>query len=274
MMVDSLFPSGAAQVRAMPYLGRAYMPAIIWSIIWAVILGIITYAVGEVIVKAVRSLLNYADNPLPSSSLVLNCIRGVVWAFGGSFILEQCFGIDASAIVTALGIGGVALSLGLQDTLSNFIGGIVITFMHIVEPGDNIEVGDETGVVQDVTWRHTTIKDSMGQEIILPNSTISSSTVTHLLPANRVVVPFAIPRPSQETNAGDADTIDELTDRISASAMAAANEVSPVVGEPLILLSEITTFGINGNIILTVEDADKTAFAADAVVRAIARDLQ
>ena len=65
MMVGSLFPSGAAQVRAMPYLGRAYMPAIIWSIIWAVILGIITYAVGEVIVKAVRSLLNYADNPLP-----------------------------------------------------------------------------------------------------------------------------------------------------------------------------------------------------------------
>ena len=250
------------------------MPAIVSSIIWAVILGVITYIVGEVVVKAVRGLLHFADNPLPSSSLVVNCIRGVIWAIGGSFILEACFNIDASAIFTALGIGGVALSLGLQDTLSNFIGGIVITFMHIVEPGDNIEVGGETGVVQDVTWRHTTIRDGLGQEIILPNSTISSNTVTHLLPASRVVVPFSIPRPSQEANAGDADTINELTDRISASAMTAANDVSPVVGEPLILLSEITTFGINGKIIFTIEDADKTAFAADAVVRAIARDLQ
>ncbi len=43
--------------------------------------------------------------------------------------------------------------------------------MGIIKPGDNIEVGGVSGVVQDITWRHTTIEDACGQTIIVPNST-------------------------------------------------------------------------------------------------------
>lgn len=71
-------------------------------------------------------------NPLPASSLIINIGRGVVWVIGGSIILQSCFGINPNALVTALGVGGVALSLGLQDTLSNLIGGIQMTLMGVV----------------------------------------------------------------------------------------------------------------------------------------------
>ena len=66
-----------------------------------------------------------------------------------------------TAVVAALGVGGIALSLGLQDTLSNLIGGVLITFMRIVTPGDNIQVGAHKGVVQDINWRQTRIKNRL-----------------------------------------------------------------------------------------------------------------
>ena len=119
--------------------------------------------------------LDRDSNPLPSSSIIVNIARGVIWATGASIILDACFGVNANALVAALGVGGIAVSLGFQDTLSNLIGGLQVTFMGIVTPGDNIEVGAERGVVQDVTWRHTTIRDAMGQTVIIPNSIISKT---------------------------------------------------------------------------------------------------
>ena len=179
--------------------------------------------------------------------------------------------MNPSSLITALGVGGIAVSLGFQDTLANLIGGVQVTFMGIVKPGDNIEVGSESGVVQDVSWRHTTIRDALGQTIIVPNSIISTTALVHLLPANRATVPFAIPRAQLGETGGDA--IDALSERIVACAREAAGGVSPVVDGPRVFFSEITELGIKGKVILQVEDAGATARAADAIVRAIARDL-
>ena len=100
--------------------------------------------------------------------------------------------------------------------------------MGIVRPGDNIEVGSETGVVQDVSWRHTTIKDALGQTVIIPNSIISKTALVHLLPASRVVVPFAVPRQREEQDAEPFD-IDALAEELAAMAKTAAGDVSHVV---------------------------------------------
>ena len=133
------------------------------NIIWAGILAIGTAVATKVVSKTLRHLLNRDDNPLPASSIFINIARAVIWMIGGSFILDNCFGINANALVAALGVGGIAISLGFQDTLSNLIGGMQVTFMGIIKPGDNIGVGGVSGVVQDVTWRHTTIEDADGQ---------------------------------------------------------------------------------------------------------------
>ena len=193
----------------------------------------------------------------------------MIWATGISVILDACFGVNANALVAALGVGGIAVSLGFQDTLSNLIGGLQVTFMGIVKPGDNIEVGAEAGVVQDVTWRHTTIRDAMGQTVIIPNSIISKTALVHLLPANRVVVPFAVPRVGED---GCAHTqhMDDLAKQLATLALEAGEGVSPVIDGPRVLFSEISELGIKGKIILQVEDTSKTSAAADAIVRAIA----
>lgn len=265
---------------------------------WAIVIAAATVALSQVAAKGLRKLLNLDTVPLPSASIIINIVRAVIWIGGGSIILDGVYGVNTNAIVAALGVGGIAVSLGFQDTLSNLIGGLQVTFMGIVKPGDNIEVGSERGVVQDVTWRHTTIKDSLGQTVIIPNSIISTTALVHLLPASRVTVPFSVPRTyptlrELEARRGDATAagndeattardraragkpvdLDELSDRIIAEARRAAESASAVTDGPSVFFSEVGELGIKGSVVLTVADASKTSAAKDAVVRAIAAML-
>ncbi|MDM8246549.1 mechanosensitive ion channel [Collinsella tanakaei] len=242
-----------------PWVHRAF---------WTVVLGAATIIASRLAAKALRHLLNSDSNPLPTTSIIVNIVRAAIWAVGASIILDSVYGQNSNAIITALGVGGIAISLGFQDTLSNLIGGLQMTFMGIIKPGDNIEVGSEKGVVQDITWRHTTIRDSLGQTIVVPNSVISTTSVVHLLPANRVAVPFAVPRYKNDAN--ENLSMDELADALIDIARVAASGVSPVTDGPKVFFSEITELGIKGTIVMQIEDATKTSLAADGVVRAIA----
>lgn len=271
--------------------------------LWAVILIIVTAFIAKIAARAVSRVLHHDSNPLPSSSIIINIVRAVIWIIGASFVLDSCFGVNTSSVIGALGIGGIAISLGFQDTLSNLIGGLQVTLTGLVKPGDNIEVGAARGVVQDVTWRHTTIRDALGQTVIIPNSIISTTALVHLLPANRVSVPFSVARTypavrelgreeleyreEQGANedgaprgldwarerAGKLVDLDELSAGIVAAAQAAVEGISAVSDGPNVYFSEVGELGIKGSVVLTVADASKTAAAKDAVVRAIAAML-
>ena len=69
------------------------------NIIWAVILAIGTAVAAKVVSKTLNHLLNRDDNPLPASSIFINIARAVIWMIGGSFILDNCFGINANALL-------------------------------------------------------------------------------------------------------------------------------------------------------------------------------
>ena len=113
------------------------------DIFWAAVIIAVTAFVSHLAKKGLKTFLDWDNNPLPSSSIIINIVRAVIWIVGGSIVLDSCFGINPNALVTALGVGGIAISLGFQDTLSNLIGGIQMTFMKIVQPGDNIDVGGD-----------------------------------------------------------------------------------------------------------------------------------
>ena len=230
--------------------------------VWGVILFAITAATARVATKLMRHVLRSDDNPLPSSSIIVNIVRATVWIIGGSTILGSCFNINVSSIIAGLGVVGIAVSLGFQDTLSNLIGGLQVTSVRIVQPGDNIQVGGQTGVVRDVSWRHTTITNTSGQTIIIPNSVISTTALVQLPPATLTVVPFAV--------ATDDRPMDEVAEQVRALAAEAAAKVGTVTQEPKVLFAEITEYGFKGKVILQMEDPAEVSAAVDAIIRAIA----
>ena len=177
-------------------------------------------------------------------------------------MLSTCFRVDVSAAITALGIGGIAISLGFQDTLSNLIGGLQVSLLRIIKPGDNIEVGSSTGVVKDITWRHTTIRNGAGEEVLIPNSIISKTALTHLPPTNQVSLAIVVTTEGQH--------LDEVAEAIERKAGEAAAGIGKVVKQPKLTFSEITAQGYAGSISFSMADSRTTGRAIDAVLRAVA----
>ncbi|MDZ7816217.1 MAG: mechanosensitive ion channel family protein [Planctomycetota bacterium] len=78
------------------------------------------------------------------------------------------------------GVGGLAVALAMQDTLANFFSGIVITITRSIRTGDyvNLDSGEE-GYVTDITWRNAVIRTVPNNLVIVPNTTIATSSFTN-----------------------------------------------------------------------------------------------
>lgn len=124
---------------------------------------------------------------------VRTIITVLVFVVFGIFIL-QILGFDTTALITGLGVGGLAIALALQDTLSNFFAGIHILIDKPFKEGDYIvlESGQE-GNVDRIGWRTTKILTLSKDEIIVPNSKLSSSIVkNHSTPQEETGVSYEI----------------------------------------------------------------------------------
>ncbi len=234
------------------------------KVAWGIILVALTAAVSLAAGKALRRLLKRDEVPLAASSIFINITRATIWIIGASVLLDNCFHIKANAVVAALGVGGIAISLGCQDTFSNLIGGVQLSLLNLVKPGDNIEVGSDIGVVTDVTWRHTTIRDAIGQTIIIPNSVISKTAMVHLLPAGRIEAFLCV------TNTKKWESLDELGRELEEATRAAVEPISPLSVAPEAVFTSISRYGVEGKVVFTIENDLVTTAALNAAVRAIA----
>ncbi len=108
---------------------------------------------------------------------VRNVLRVSIYVLFGVFIL-QIAGFDTTALITGLGIGGLAVALALQGTLSNFFGGVHILIDKPFQEGDYIilESGQE-GVVDRIGWRTTKLLTLGKDEIVVPNAKLAESII-------------------------------------------------------------------------------------------------
>lgn len=108
----------------------------------------------------------------------------------GLMLILHSIGISITPLITALGVGGLAVALALQDTLTNLFAGLHIIASKKIKVGDYIklETGEE-GYITDITWRNTTVKALSNNLIIIPNAKLSSSIVTNFdLPEKELAV--------------------------------------------------------------------------------------
>ncbi|HEX5027006.1 MAG TPA: mechanosensitive ion channel family protein [Agriterribacter sp.] len=127
-----------------------------------------------------------------SSSIVGNIIKVVVYCIGILVIL-QSLGISITPVLKALGVGGLAVALALQDTLSNLFAGIQIISTKKIRHGDFIQLeSGQEGFVEDISWRYTTIRTGADVTVIVPNSKLASVILSnYFLPTEEFV--FNIP---------------------------------------------------------------------------------
>ncbi len=133
-----------------------------------------TFVIGEMLIFIYEKYVNRnVDNKV--SSLFHIVIRLLLYS-AVVIIVSNELHYDLKAMLTALGVGGLAIALALQDTLGNLFAGMQILASKQFRPGDYVKIAEDVeGYVIDINWRNTMLRTRSENVIIVPNSKIAQS---------------------------------------------------------------------------------------------------
>ena len=142
-----------------------------------VLIGSVTLAAGKLAVSLFDLWAKDQEKGFPSTTMFTNFVRIAIYVIGLLIILDS-LNISIAPMITALGVGGLAISLALKDTLSDVFAGLHILLSKKVQVGDfvQIDTGD-MGYVQNISWRNTTIMERTNNIIHIPNTRLSSAII-------------------------------------------------------------------------------------------------
>ena len=148
------------------------------TLVQALVIGTATIAAAALLASALARIGRRQGLTLVLTGLSQTVIRVCVVVVGALVLLGHV-GIVITPLVTALGIGGIAVALALQDTLSNLFGGFHLLADQPIHVGDliRLENGME-GVVEDIGWRSTRIRSLSKDLIVVPNAKLAQSILT------------------------------------------------------------------------------------------------
>lgn len=105
----------------------------------------------------------------------------------GVLVALNVLGVPLTTLAVVAGGLSVGLGFGLQEIVSNFVSGFILVFERSIEPGDVVEIGGTTGIVQNIGVRSMVIKTRDNVELVVPNSRFLTETVTNFTRADPIV---------------------------------------------------------------------------------------
>ena len=236
-------------VRVMFIADKVVVTTLILQLMWWT-MGLIDYAVQ----KRIR-----ADADQQSIKTTMNAIRLVLtialWSVGLLFILQNVTGLEMNSLVAALGIGGVAIALAVQNILGDLFSSISISLDKPFVIGDNIAVDDFSGTVEYIGLKSTRLRSISGEELILSNSDLLSSRIRNYQRQERRREVILV-RTSYDTSAYKLGRIPDLIKEIIAA--------QELVTFDRVYLKEFGELGFTFEIIYFVESANLTLFLSSA----------
>lgn len=118
-------------------------------------------------------------------------IAFVVWTVGLVFLLDN-LGFKVSAVITGLGIGGIAVALAAQAILGDLFAYFVIFFDRPFEIGDFITVGDKQGSIESIGLKTTRIRSLSGEQLVFSNKDLTDSRIHNYKKMERRRVAFRL----------------------------------------------------------------------------------
>ena len=207
------------------------------KIIHVIVIFSITIASANLAGKLFRDYIKKSSLPIPTTGLAYGILKGTILIIGLLIILSV-LGISITPLITALGVGGLAVALALQDTLANLFAGIHILIEKSIRVGDfiRLETGQE-GYVEDITWRTTRVRMLPNNTVIIPNSKLSQSIVTnYYLPEKRMslLIPVGV------SYSSDPEKVERI---LIEEAKKAVGEIPGLLGDPEPFVRFIPGFG-------------------------------
>jgi small-conductance mechanosensitive channel len=210
----------------------------------------VTLAFAQIISGLIKAYSHKLQATVAMSGLTQSISRIVIFVLGGLMILNS-LGISITPLITTLGIGGLAVALALQDTLSNLFSGFHIILAKQIQIGDYIKLDTgQEGYVVDINWRTTKLRMLPNNIVLVPNSKLSQVIVTnYYLPLKEmsILVEVGIHYES------DLEAVEKLTLEVAREVI---NEVEgAVIGfEPFLRYHTFGDFSINFTVFLRAKE--------------------
>ena len=142
-----------------------------------ILMASITHAAAKLIVGLLDLWSKKQGGGFPSTTMFTNFVWITVYSIGLLVILDA-LDISIAPMLTALGIGGLAVSLALKDTLTDVFAGLHILLSKKVQPGDFVSLDSgEMGYIQNITWRNTKMLERTNNIIHIPNTKLSNAII-------------------------------------------------------------------------------------------------
>jgi small-conductance mechanosensitive channel len=203
----------------------------------------------------------------PVAGVLRIAVRMVVFAVG-VLVLLSTLGISIAPVLATVGVGGLAVALGLQETLASLFAGIHLILTGNIRVGDfvRLESGDE-GHIEDIGWRATRVRTPADNTVVVPNSRIAQSVVTNYSqPAQEVAVSVSL----GVHRTSDLDQVERVTLEVArevlASTPGAVRDFAPVVR-----FQAIGASSIDVGVTLRASEYGESAFVRHAFIKAITR---
>jgi small-conductance mechanosensitive channel len=203
----------------------------------------------------------------PTLILIRKLVALTLFGLLITLVLGQ-LGYRLTPVLTSLGIAGVAIAIGLQDTLGNLFAGFYLLFDQPLKVGDYVRLDSgEEGFVTEIGWRSTKIRPWANNIIIVPNNKLAQSIiVNHHLPEprQRVYVNCGVAYQS------DLEHVEQVCLEVGKEVMAQV-EGSDLEWEPLVRFKEFGDSNINFQLILQIKEFGAQYVLAHECMKALHR---
>jgi small-conductance mechanosensitive channel len=187
----------------------------------------VTIVMSHLAGNAVRFYGTRVTGALEVTSLTQKLTEVVVMILGLAWLLKVVFELSLTPILTTLGVGGLAVALALQDTLSNLFAGFYVSISGLVRIGDYIKLSTgEEGYVTDINWRCTTMRGNTNNIVVVPNGKLGQAIFTNYhLPDQRMTV-------SVSFGVGNESDIDRVEAILLDEAKIASEHLAGMLADP------------------------------------------
>jgi small-conductance mechanosensitive channel len=218
----------------------------------------VTIALASMGSKLVRWYGPRTTPAAPVSALTQNLVRIVITTLG-VLVIVRSLGYDITPMLTALGVGGLAVALALQQPLSNLFSGLFVTLAGQIQIGDyvRLDTGVE-GVVTDFNWHSTLIQAPAGNLVIVPNARVAQAIANNF---SRPQKDLGMSVDFGTDYRGDLQAVEALAVEVGRDVMRAVPGGVPDF-EPSVRYHSFTDFSVRFSVNLRVRE-----FADQALVR-------
>jgi len=154
------------------------IPIVLIQVILIILLGLVVLRVIKVIVHRLEKRIATSPADIQQQARLKTLLSASAYVvtilviFLATLMVLLAFGIDITPVLASLGVISLALSLGAQSLIKDFIGGILILMEDQFRVGDAVTILGKDGVVEAISLRSTRLRDVEGRLIILSNGDI------------------------------------------------------------------------------------------------------